>query len=276
MLGAGGMGEVYRATDARLGREVALKLVRPLLGDGAACGVLCALLLKEARTLAQLSDPGILVVHDVGEHHGCVYVAMELVDGVTLREWASAPRPWRERLQVLLRAGRALSAAHGAGVVHRDVKPDNVMIERSGRVVVTDFGLARSAGDGGDADYACGCSPHPSTGAQLERAVVGTPAYMSPEQHAGGTVDSRADQYGFAVMAWEILFGSLPFNAASDQLVDAKNRLEIAPPPSDTDVPRRLEALLRRGLRASASARYVNLRTFVDELERAAEHPVAS
>src|SRR5689334_24836525 len=105
------MAEVYRARDKRLGRAVALKLVRPVR-DGDACGSLCSLLMQEARTLAALSNPGLLTVLDVGEHHGCVYLAMELIDGTTLRDWAKAAPDWRERLRALLEAGVALSAAH--------------------------------------------------------------------------------------------------------------------------------------------------------------------
>jgi serine/threonine protein kinase len=152
LLGAGGMAEVFRARDPRLGREVALKLVRPLAAEGAACGSLCSLLAQEARTMARLSHPSLMSVYDVGEHHGCVYLAMELVDGTTLREWATDAVDRRARLRALIDAGRGLVAAHGAKVVHRDVKPDNILVDRSGRVIVADFGLARNLADFDDAD----------------------------------------------------------------------------------------------------------------------------
>src|SRR5689334_19766784 len=211
LLGAGGMAEVYRATDQRLGRDVALKFVRTLQNEGAACGSLCSLLMREARTMAQLSHPGILTVHDVGEHGGCVYLAMELVNGTTLREWTKTPRRFSERRQVLLEGGRALAAAHAAKIVHRDVKPDNVLIDRSDRAIVSDFGLARSLADLDESGYACGCAGGATVRVQLDGLVVGTPHYMSPEQHEGRAADSRSDQFSFAVTCWETLYGALPF-----------------------------------------------------------------
>ena len=238
LLGAGGMAEVYRARDQRLGRDVALKLVRTVSTEGAACGSLCSLLMREARTMAQLSHPGLLTVHDVGEHFGCVYLAMELIDGTTLREWARTRHGWREELSVLLEAGRALSAAHMAKIVHRDVKPDNILVDRSGRVIVSDFGLARSQADLDEKGYPCGCAGGATVRVQLDGKVVGTPHYMSPEQHEGQAADSRSDQFSFAVTCWEILHGNLPFLGDSmDGIRDAILAQRIELPPENTDVP---------------------------------------
>lgn len=270
LLGAGGMAEVYRAKDQRLGRDVALKLVRPVK-EGEACGSLCSLLMREARTLAALSNPGILTVHDVGEHHGCVYLAMELIDGTTLREWSSTVPDWRERFRILLEAGVALAAAHAARVVHRDVKPDNVLIARSGRVVVSDFGVARSLADLDDQGHQCGCAGGATVRVELEGMVVGTPHYMSPEQHQGLAADSRSDQFSYAVTCWETLYGALPFRG--DDMASLRESVlaqRIEPPSSKTDVPETVSNALRRGMRPGASARYPNMETFVDSLSRAA------
>jgi serine/threonine protein kinase len=264
------MAEVYRARDQRLARDVALKLVRAVDTEGAACGALCSLLMREARTMAQLTHPGLLTVHDVGEHNGCVYLAMELIDGTTLREWAAGRRDWRERLRVLLEAGSALAAAHSAKIVHRDVKPDNVLIDRTGRVVVSDFGLARSLADLDDTGYSCGCAGGATVRVQLDGMVVGTPHYMSPEQHEGRATDSRSDQFSFAVMCWEILYGALPFRGeARDSIREAVLAQRVDAPPLDTDVPEGIGDTLRRAMRVSASARYASLSAFLEKLSAA-------
>ncbi len=271
LLGAGGMAEVYRARDARLGRDVALKLVRAVKNEGTMCGSLCSLLMREARTLAQLSHPGLVGVLDVGEHGGCVYLAMELVEGSTLRNWSTGPHDWRERVRVIVDVGRALASAHGANVVHRDVKPDNVLIGPGGRVVVTDFGLARSLADLDETGYACGCAGGATVQVQLDGMVVGTPRYMSPEQLEGRAADGRSDQFSFAVTGWELLFGTLPFrghDVATFHEAIVAQRFE--PPPASTAVPPAISAALQRGMRASPSARYPNMASFVDRLVLAA------
>ncbi len=271
LLGSGGMAEVYRARDVRLGRDVALKVVRAVKTDGAACGSLCSLLMKEAQTMARLSHPGLVGIHDVGEHDGCVFIAMELVLGVTLRAWARGVPEWRERFRVLLLAGRALEAAHSARVVHRDVKPDNVLVERGGRVLVSDFGLARNLADLDDAGYACGCAGGATVRVLLDGKVIGTPHYMAPEQLEGRAADARTDQFGFAVTCWEILYGALPFRGDDfDAIRQAILAQRIEPVPADSEVPAAVADALRRGMRTSASARYPNLATFVDRLVAAA------
>ena len=210
VLGAGGMGVVYAAHDEALERSVALKLMRPdLAGDPAA---LAARMVRESRMLARVADPAVITVHDVGEVDGRVYLAMELIDGGTLRAWLdAAPRTTAEVIAVLRRAGLGLVAAHRAGVVHRDFKPDNVLVAASPsgapRVVVTDFGVARVI-DAGDAasGAAAGALELTATG-----VAIGTPAYMAPEQLDGGDLDQRADAFAFGVTLWEALYGQRPF-----------------------------------------------------------------
>jgi serine/threonine protein kinase/tetratricopeptide (TPR) repeat protein len=237
-IGAGAMGVVYAAYDRDLDRRVALKLVRdPQRGSAR------QRLLREAQALAQLSHPNVVTVFDVGTFGDQVFVAMELVAGQTLRSWlAAAPRGQREVVEVYRRAGEGLAAAHAAGIIHRDFKPDNALIDERGRVRVADFGLAliergadsarssrdRGRGDrgraepdrddpadaaepSGDGDTHLGAPP----GLTAAGVVLGTPAYMAPEQRAGfAPVDARADQFSFCVALHEALVGHRPFEVA--------------------------------------------------------------
>src|SRR5215470_6274154 len=185
--GAGGMGDVYAAYDPELERNVALKLLRP-----GTAGARAAELKREAQALARLAHANVVAVHDVGTSDGQVYVAMELVEGPTLRAWlAEKPRTAVEILAVFDAAGQGLSAAHGAGLVHRDFKPENVLLGADGRARVTDFGLAVAAGAAGE--------------------LAGSVPYMAPEQLQGEAVDARADQFAFAVALYEALYGERPF-----------------------------------------------------------------
>ena len=266
-LGAGGMSIVYAAYDPELRRRVALKL---LLVD---VGADQARLLREARAIARLSHPNVVTVFDVGTFEGRVYVTMEYIDGQTLRGWwTETPRTWPEILAVFMDAARGLSAAHAAGLIHRDFKPENVLIGKDGRVRVLDFGLARRAG--GDLETSIARSYDsvviPGTDVfrmQISRdgALVGTPAYMAPEQLADGTIDHRADQFSFCVALFEGLFGRRPFkgNTAIEMLTAvAQGNLDL----TDTrKIPGPLLRVLRRGLSVHASLRY----TSMDELTRA-------
>jgi serine/threonine protein kinase len=273
-LGAGAMGEVYRARDSRLNRDIALKLVRAIDTPGASCGLLCSLLMKEAQSLARLSHSGLLTVHDVGEHQGCAYVAMQLLDGVTLREWvATHDEPWRARLELLLAAGEAIAAAHGAKIIHRDIKPDNILVERDRHVVVTDFGLARSLADFDDSTgYACGCAGGQSVSIALDGMAVGTPRYMSPEQHDGRAADGRSDQFSFAVTAWEVLHGTPPFAGETIKAIRQAIAMQsLTPPLAHGPLPGQVSALLARGMREQPSARFPNMTSFVKQLRAAAE-----
>jgi hypothetical protein len=194
-LGAGGMGIVYRAHDEKLSRDVAIKVHARETG--------ATRLEREATAMAQLSHPNVVAVYELGMHEGAVFIAMELVDGETARKWLErAPRTWREIVRLYCAAGEGLAAVHAAGLVHRDFKPDNVLVGSDGRVRVADLGLARAVGQGG------------RVSALLERgpatSAAGTPAYMAPEQRAGGEIDARTDQYAFATALLEALAGKAP------------------------------------------------------------------
>lgn len=220
VVGRGAMGVVYRARDARLG-DVAIKLCATE-AEGSTCDLLCGLLVREGQTLARLDHPNLVAVHEIGQHGGCVFVAMELVPGSTLGVWV-AGRPWRDRLDALIQAGRGLAAAHAAGIVHRDFKPDNVLVADDGRVKVTDFGLARHLHDAGESARLCGCGSSGAARATAD-AVVGTPRYMAPEQHLGAAGDERSDQYSFAMTAKEILGDDAPVALDRALAVDPRAR----------------------------------------------------
>jgi predicted Ser/Thr protein kinase len=201
-LGEGGMGIVLAGHDAKLGRPVAIKLVKPDVDRPA----YRARLLREAQALARLEHPNVVRVYEVGSDRGRLFVAMELVDGVTLSEWLRAKRrPWREIVAMFEQVGAGLAAVHRAGLIHRDFKPDNVLVDRQGHARVADFGLARL-----DPERGVATAGSPELAAALTRSgvMMGTPGYMAPEQQFSGTVDTRADQYSFCVALREALAGS--------------------------------------------------------------------
>ncbi len=202
-LGAGGMGKVYSAWDRQLQRRVAIKILHSDDRERS---------LREAQALARLKHPNVVTVHDVGSWQGVDYIAMELVDGCSLREWLSKSRPraWREILAVYRQAGRGLEAAHAAGLVHRDFKPDNVLIGDDGSVRVADFGLARATAEHTPTPEPVSADVQLLEGSLTRTgALVGTPRYMAPEQRAGKRPDPSMDQYSFAISLWESLFGRL-------------------------------------------------------------------
>jgi len=266
-LGAGGMGVVYAAEDPLLDRKVAVKLLRGGWSSGRAVDEGRARLLREAQIMARLSSAQIVTVLDVGSWRGRDFVAMELVDGTTLKGWLRArPRSIEEILSALGDAGRGLSVAHDAGLVHRDFKPDNVLVSRTGRVLVTDFGLARAAGDPSDESTAGRRQPSSVVETQTG-AVVGTPAYMAPEQIEGGAVDARSDQFSFCVTAFEALTGTRPFAAPTllgllgEIRAGRIGRGERPLSPS-------LRRVLVRGLQCQPEHRYPSIAALLGELER--------
>jgi eukaryotic-like serine/threonine-protein kinase len=275
-LGAGGMGVVYAAYDPELDRKVALKLLHP---DASSRGR--TRLLREAKAIASLTHPNIVTVHDVGTYEGRVFVAMEFIDGVTFRQWRlSEQRPWRQVVEVLRAAGMGLAAAHAADLVHRDFKPDNIMVDRGGRVVVLDFGLARRANthdDDGVRDED-GSRPDPSrvtSGQELDieitkaGALLGTPAYMAPEQHLSKPTDARTDQFAFCVVMWEALHGMRPFRGHNAVTTAAHVlRGEIEEPPRKTDVPNWVRKVLVRGLSLAPKDRHPDMRALLEALSR--------
>jgi serine/threonine protein kinase/tetratricopeptide (TPR) repeat protein len=278
-IGHGGMGVVYKAYDPELDRPVALKLVRI---EEKLEGTLRERLLREAQALARLSHPNVIAVHDVGTFGKDVFIAMEFVDGQTMRKWLEEkPRTRSEILEVFLAAGAGLAAAHGAGLVHRDFKPDNVIIGRDGRVRVLDFGLARAtdlvaagpetplppfspaALESGSGFTPSGASSSGKLlGSQLTQvgAIVGTPRFMAPEQHLGDAVNEKVDQFAFCVSLYWSLYGMFPFGGSTpeeyrDRVLDGR----VVEAPAGTQVPRWVRQVLLRGLAREPAARYPSM-----------------
>jgi tetratricopeptide (TPR) repeat protein/tRNA A-37 threonylcarbamoyl transferase component Bud32 len=239
-LGAGGMGEVYATYDPVLDRRVAVKVIRPSLDDST-LGSAKALLLAEAQALAKLSHPNVVAVYDVGTVGDDVYIAMELVDGTTLKAWLAAPaRSWQEIVTVLAAVGRGLEAAHAVGLVHRDVKPDNIILGKDGRPRLLDFGVALAH----------------KPGEMTKSGIAGTPAYMAPEQFQDGDIGPHTDQFSFGVTLYEALWTKRPF--AGDTLVEiadnvCEGRVIEAPP---GDVPAFLRAAVMRSLAKDPAQRF--------------------
>ncbi len=266
-LGEGGMGIVFAAIDRRLDRKVALKWVRAgTTGEQAQRRRMR--LLREARAIAALSHPNIVAVYDVGTVGDDVYVAMEWIDGVDLRRWLAAERRgWREALDVFLQAARGLAAAHAAGIVHRDFKPANVMIGKDGRARVLDFGLARAANSGDEPTD----TPMPQSDATLTRTGdrLGTPAYMSPEQHLGHDTGPATDQFSFCVALHHAIYGTRPFRGDTGPSIAAAVLAdERTPIPARTDVPPWLRDLVRRGTAREPADRFPSMDALVAFAER--------
>jgi serine/threonine-protein kinase len=230
-IGVGGMGVVYRARDADLGRDVAIKLRRDEAPGGH------ARLLGEAQALARLAHPNVVPAYEVGKHEGAIYLAMELVEGVTLRGWLEERRrTWREAVALFRQAGAGLVAIHRVGLVYRDFKPDNVLVGVDGRVRVADLGLARPLGQ------------HPDGASS---GFSGTPVYMAPELWQGRAADARSDQYAFCVALHEAFFGVLPDDHTSGRR---------------GDVPRRIRAAVKRGMADDPAARHPSMEALLREL----------
>jgi tetratricopeptide (TPR) repeat protein len=279
VIGTGAMGVVYSAYDPELDRLVAMKLLRAdaLLLERAED--LQTRLLREARAMARLSHENVVAVYDTGTFEGRVFLAMELVPGTSLSVWlTSSPRRWQEVLERYVSAGRGLSAAHTAGLVHRDFKPDNVLVGTDGRVRVTDFGLARPvvplpAESTRALESSARLSFEPGGGAHaLETrpgVVAGTPAYMAPEQLLGKPADERSDQFSFAVALYEGLYGERPFGAPSmEGLAVEILSGRVREPPKDSRVPGWVRHAVLRGLRAAPAERYPSMASLLSSLER--------
>jgi len=317
-LGAGAMGVVFEAHDPDLDRRLAIKVLRVRGHSERRRSVARARLIREAQALAKVDHPNVVAVYDVGRHDRGVFVVMEYVDGRTLHTWRDETTPPRRRiLDVFIEAGRGLAAAHAAGVVHRDFKPENVMIDLAGRARVLDFGLARARdevnvgasvelSDDGlsptDGDSTTGRHRVPTPDAQTtdrhkvanasagpetvgslsepdrasqrlsdrltrDGAILGTPAYMSPEQHLAEPVDAASDQFSFCVALYEALYDEAPFRGKtlatrSVQVIQGR----VREPPRDADVPRRIRTILLRGLAVDPRERYPSMDALLDEL----------
>jgi serine/threonine protein kinase len=260
VLGTGAMGVVYRARDPQLDRALAIKLVRT---DGASRSR-GARLMREAQAMARLRHPNVVPIFDVGLADDAMFVAMPLLEGGTLRSWLrAAPRSLDVIFDRFVAAGQGLAAAHAAGLVHRDFKPDNVLLGEAGEVQVADFGLARIAHGGAALD---GRAADPAS--QLGH-VVGTPAYMSPEQLRGRPSDARADQFSFCVALWESIYDDRPFGKPSstvDPLQDRLEAIEGGPVPSRRDRPVWIAQVLTRGLAADPEDRWPSMEALLDEI----------
>ncbi len=261
ILGQGGMGVVHAAFDPELERTIALKVLRKSGSDDARTR-----LLREARAMAKLSHPNVIGVFEVGSADGQDFVAMELIDGETLGEWLRRVRPdERAILAAFVAAGQGLAAAHAAGLVHRDFKPSNVLRSHTGKIVVTDFGLVRTdqaddeAREGGDA------LTHDSSRTQTG-AILGTPAYMAPEQWTGGTITAATDQFAFCIALWEALVGERPYRGDTHDVLRAA--VLAASPLGIDKVPRSLRAILLRGLATDAAQRWPSMQALISALER--------
>jgi tetratricopeptide (TPR) repeat protein len=282
LVGRGAMGEVYVARDPELDRKIAIKLLRGEAGDGDAA----ARLIREAQATAKISDPNVVVVYDVGTFRGRVFIAMEFIEGHTVTFWLQLKqRGMAEILRVFLAAGRGLAAAHEKGVIHRDFKPDNVMVTGDGQVRVVDFGLAGFGGDDEATSPAAGgqgattpTSPPPgSSRARLtssivvtqQGAIVGTPAYMSPEQFRGARADARSDQFSYCVALYEALYRLRPFSGSTMRmLTDNVVSGRVRPTLDGVLVPAALRRALSRGLLPDADARFPSMRALLAELEQ--------
>ncbi|MEM7153140.1 MAG: serine/threonine-protein kinase [Myxococcota bacterium] len=272
-IGSGAMGEVLEAYDDVLTRKVAIKLVHRQRRSPRAS----TRMLQEARSLAQLSHPNVVQVYEAGMHGDRAWIAMEHIDGQSLTEWLGAkPRDASVILDVFIAAGRGLAAAHEAGFVHRDFKPDNVLIDTRGRVKVVDFGLVRAIPDShlletleGDSTFNGANSsstlhPHPLT---QDGTVLGTPGYMSPEQIRGAALDARSDQFSFCAAAWFALFGERPFKGAT--LRHLHYAMHQGTVEAGTQQPRGVGAarrVLRRGLSFKPDERFASMDELLEQL----------
>ena len=268
-LGAGGMGEVYRARDTRLGRDVAVKVLPP---DFATDSQRRSRFEQEARAASALNHPNIVTVHDVGSADGHLYVAMELVDGRSLREILEASRlPVSRCLDVGTQIAEGLARAHSAGIVHRDLKPENVMLTKDGIVKILDFGLAKITKTmGGDVSEMPTAAPLATDAG----TVMGTVGYMSPEQAAGRPVDYRSDQFSLGTILYEMAAGKKPFQRdTAPQTMTAIIAEDPEPIASvNPRVPPPLRWIVDRCLAKEPESRYASTTDLARELKSLRDH----
>ena len=283
-LGAGGMGVVFSAYDPQLDRKVALKVLRA--GLGKTSDEARTRLRREAQAIAQLSHPNVVAVYDVGTiaesnngtNTGDIYIAMEFIEGDTLGAWLKRwPRSWREIVEVFAQAGRGLLAAHSVGLLHRDFKPDNVLVGGDNRVRVSDFGLARSfiepptkaeLKSSGELRALSSDAMAALTALTATGTVLGTPRYMPPEQLVGPDIDARSDQFSFCVALYEALYGAHPLpGGTAVSMIDNNDR--ALPPPDSSKVPAAIASGVARGLERDRAKRFPSMQALLAELVRA-------
>ena len=253
-VGRGTMGVVYEAWDPDLGRAIALKVVSPVFGAGPEREAYERRFLSEARAAARLSHPAIVVVHDVGRDGGHVFMALEYLTGTTLHDrLLQGPLPWREALHIVRRVAEGLHHAHVNGVIHRDVKPANIMILPSGEPKILDFGIARV-----DAGHLT-----------VPGEMFGTPLYMAPEQALGGAVDARSDLFSLGAVAYTALCGRPAFEGSSVPAIVARITQRDAQPPSQSvaGLPADVDDLLARAMAKAPADRYADAQMFADDVE---------
>ncbi|MCB9749134.1 MAG: serine/threonine protein kinase [Myxococcales bacterium] len=270
-LGRGGVGEVFLARDSTLTRHVAVKLLRPSVQSADQR----ERLIREAQAMALIAHPNVASVYEIGVTRDRVFVAMEYIPGWTLRAWQAARAPsWRQVLDVYIQAARGLAAAHRLGLVHRDVKPSNIVLGFDGRARVLDFGLVALADEtrrelAATASRAETDEASSRTALTREGSIMGTPDYMAPEQFAGRAPRPATDQFGFCVALYEALYGERPFTDESyEALAEAVSRGRVLPRPAGSRVPRWLHAVVVRGLSVEPGDRHASMDALITALER--------
>ncbi len=260
-IGAGGMGVVFRAYDTKLHRPVAIKLLSDDLADAAAR----RRFQREAQMASSLNHPHILTVYDVGEFEGRQYLVTEFVDGGTLKNWLQRQaRAWEDVAELLTGVADGLAAAHQAGILHRDIKPDNILVTTSGYAKLADFGLAKLEEDVPPGDVTRTLSADQTR----PGIIVGTIAYMSPEQASGKKLDARSDIFSFGVVLYEALSGHRPFTAATN-LELLQHVIHSNPAPLSDDIPEPLRLLVTKAIEKDPADRYSSMRDMVTALRRA-------
>ena len=268
-IGSGGMGNVYLADDTKLGRKVAIKFLHEKFSKDEG---LLSRFIQEAKAASALNHPNILTVYEIGEHDGEHYISAEYIDGKTLRERMSRRLTFDETLSIMVQTAEALSAAHQAGIIHRDIKPENIMVRSDGYVKVLDFGLAKLTevlNSGGEEETKKLVKTNPGV-------VMGTVAYMSPEQARGKNTDARSDVFSFGIVLYEMLTGKVPF--AGETMTDVLSSIiSIEPAPITSfapHLPKELQRIVQKTLRKKRDLRYqttqdmlVDLKDLRDELQ---------
>ena len=272
LLGKGGMGSVYRARDTKLNRLVAIKFLSDDLADVAAR----RRFQREAQMASSLNHPHIITVYDAGEFEGRQYLVTEFVDGGTLKDWANEQkRTWKQIVELLSGVADGLAAAHQAGILHRDIKPDNILVARNGYAKLADFGLAKLA-EGAGIDV----TRTMPEGRTHTGAIIGTIAYMSPEQASGAALDARSDIFSFGVVLYEMLAGKRPFSGATG-LETLQRVIHQEPEPLDEETPAALRIAVEKALAKDPAERYQSMGELVVDLRRLirmkiADTPVAA